>query len=639
MFLRPCLIALLLFRCAPERTEEKELNSDKRSIQNLVESSRDKSMAIEDRLRLIDSAYYISKKSALDSLHLVILSAKSVLHLRNEQPDNFFIHNQLLARHARTLENHYFLGKAQFNIGYYYEESLGQTDSAFHYYQNSKNSYLKLNDSIQVGRRFLGMAMIQKNQNDFFGAKETLTQALLYLERSEDDRFLASVYNELATNHMKLQNYSDALVNYRYAIEVAHSKEDQIIYTNNLSLVHAEIDDFSEAISTLESIAEDTLLKVSKKQHARVLDNLIYAKWRNGENIKVFEFLNPLEIRKKANDKRGQIASYTHLGEYFSKTNPKTASRYLDSVIQLSKKLKIPRAETDALKLLMQLEPKNTVFKDRYIFLKDSLYQQELKVKTQFAKMRYDDQQEKEQILRLEAETLQKQAELAEAKTQQVLFLSLSGLLVIAGTSLYYLLRQRHRKEKLREVYRTEKMISQRLHDELSNDIFGLMANVEQHPDENTPYLLDGLEKIYQHTRTISHDTREIALGDAFPTELKDELGSFYNTETAVIVKGLEDISWEKLSDEKCIAVHRGLKELLVNMRKHSQASLVAIRFEERKKVLRITYTDNGIGMDPEPKFGVGLKNTVSRIQGVQGKINFDSDMGKGTQISIEIPF
>lgn len=629
------LLLILLGSC------DQELDNEKTKLTEDFTKLYQK--GLDDRVSPLERKSYLNKALKLldrnDSLRANLLYSKCNLHLALEEYDSLFTNGKRLVRLAKKSKQNGVQGKYYHLMAYYYRTVRGNLDSSFIYHKRAKNLFSILNDSLQIGRRLLSMGIIQKNQNDFFGAKETLTEALSYLEGGNDERFLASVYNELATNYRKLLNYEDAVTYYQSAIETSPSAEDVLIYFNNKGVVHTEMGEFPKAISFFEFVLDKPLSSKNQKQYARILHNLTYAKWKNGEHNVANDFFRALEIRRKENDRRGQISSYTDLGEYYSKTNPKTANLYLDSVIQLSKKLKTPRAETDALKLLMQLEPKNTVFKDRYIFLKDSLYQQELKVKTQFAKMRYDDQQEKEQILRLEAETLQKQTELAEAKTQQVLYLSLSGLLVIAGTSLYYVLRQRHRKEKLREVYRTEKMISQRLHDELSNDIFGLMANVEQRPDKNTPYLLDGLEKIYRHTRTISHDTREIALGDAFPAELKDELGSFYNTETAVIVKGLEDISWEKLSDEKCIAVHRGLKELLVNMRKHSQASLVAIRFEERKKVLDITYSDNGIGMDPEPKFGVGLKNTVSRIRGVQGKINFDSDMGKGTQIIIEIPF
>jgi len=116
-------------------------------------------------------------------------------------------------------------------------------------------------------------------------------------------------------------------------------------------------------------------------------------------------------------------------------------------------------------------------------------------------------------------------------------------------------------------------------------------------------------------------------------------LGAFYNSTTTVVVKGLETIAWEILAVDKCIAIHRCLRELMVNMKKHSKANLVALHFEHSKKTLQINYSDNGIGMDKEKKFGVGLRNTASRIESVNGKIIFDSKQGYGAKITLLIPY
>ncbi|MEP1487863.1 MAG: tetratricopeptide repeat protein [Algibacter sp.] len=594
---------------------------------------------MKNKITYIDSAFYSAQQLPLDSLTLAIITWKGFLHLQDKELDSFFHYNQVLDKQAKKIDNKYFMAKASFNLGYYYDEFSDFSDSAFYYYQGAKNTFLKLGDTIKVANAIINMAMLQNLQNNFFGAKESLTEALHYLNKSSDKKYLASVYNELATNNHKLLNYTDAIKYYKKAIAITDVKSDVISYQNNLAFSYIEQGNYNSAINLLQELLLDSLLQKGSTRYARVLHNLAYVQWFSDKKQVLPFFLEALSIRKNKKDKRGQIQSYTNLGEYYTKQDPKKANQYLDTVIQLAKKLKSPRAETDALLLLMKLHPQNIAFKDRYIFLKDSLYQQELKVKTQFAKMRYDDQQEKVQILQLQRESTEEKAALAVQKGQKILFLSLSGFLLIAGVSLYYALRQRYKKEKLKEIYNTEKQISKRLHDELSNDIYGLMASIEQNPNTESPYLLDSLEKIYGQTRTISHDHREIATGTAFAAELKDTLGAFYNAETTVAVKGLETIAWENLPDYKCVALHRSLKEFMVNMKKHSQASLVAINFKHDEKLLYITYSDNGIGLDTTQKFGVGLNNTVSRIAGIDGKIKFDSENDKGTKIIITVPY
>ena len=48
---------------------------------------------------------------------------------------------------------------------------------------------------------------------------------------------------------------------------------------------------------------------------------------------------------------------------------------------------------------------------------------------------------------------------------------------------------------------------------------------------------------------------------------------------------------------------------------------------------------DNGKGFDTQAiSGGIGLKNIRSRVEKLSGKINFDSVIGRGTIVIVEIP-
>ena len=132
--------------------------------------------------------------------------------------------------------------------------------------------------------------------------------------------------------------------------------------------------------------------------------------------------MEALSIRKSNDDLRGQLASYTHLGEFYSTTNEKRAEAYFDTVIQISKNIRAPKAEQDVLKKLLDFSNNNLKIYDRYIVLQDSLYEQELKVKTQFAKYKYDDKSKQESIVRLEKENALKELELVINKIIDVCY-------------------------------------------------------------------------------------------------------------------------------------------------------------------------------------------------------------------------
>ena len=168
---------------------------------------------------------------------------------------------------------------------------------------------------------------------------------------------------------------------------------------------------------------------------------------------------------------------------------------------------------------------------------------------------------------------------------------------MLSGVSLYFVLRQRHKKEKLQEVYNTEKRISQDLHDGLANDVFGLMTKIQSKNNENE-VVLNQLEGIYQTTRQISHENAAIKTGVDFIMELNELISNYQNNDTTIVVKGMRTIDWSQMEEQKCVIIHRSLKELLVNMKKHAQASLVSLQFEKQKNKLIISYTDNGVGFN-----------------------------------------
>ena len=390
-----------------------------------------------NKIEILDSVLKALPKNSKDTLLLWSILRKSNLLHSVGKKDSILYYDKLLYTKALEIKSTKYLAISSYNIGYDFME-VQRFDSAYHYYNTSKNYCLELGDSLKVGRRLLSMAQIQKDYNDLYGAKETVTNALEFLKNPVGTENLSRANDLLGTLNRKLLNFEDAFVYHEKAIEISTNDLNKTGYKNNLALVYRDTEDYSKAISIYKEILEDSVLDKNSSRYARVLHNLTYSKWKNKGIDAEKDFLYAMEQRKKTNDFRGLIASYTDLGEFYSKSDPKRAKLYLDSLVIVSREVDMPRAEVDALKLRMVIEPKNITVKDRLIFLKDSLYQQELKVKTQFAKMKYDDEQEKSRLLVLEAETAQQEVQLAQQEIQKILFLSFSTILLMGGVSLYF---------------------------------------------------------------------------------------------------------------------------------------------------------------------------------------------------------
>ena len=93
------------------------------------------------------------------------------------------------------------------------------------------------------------------------------------------------------------------------------------------------------------------------------------------------------------------------------------------------------------------------------------------------------------------------------------------------------------------------------------------------------------------------------------------------------------------------IVLFRSVRELLVNIVKHSRANKVKITIRTNKNNLRIRVTDDGIGFNPKTKATrtykdqqFGLFNITERIRHLGGKLEVDSQSGKGTMVTLVAP-
>lgn len=592
----------------------------------------------------LNKALFLARNLKEDSLYTSFFYQKCHLIFSLGEYDSLLVLNKLLQEHALRTNDIPILARQHYLMGYYFDEVASMPDSAFNNYNSSKNYFLLMQDSSWVGRSLLNMGIIQKNQNDFFGSKETLTEAEKYLVLSESDGDIPSLYNALATNHRKLLNFEDAIAYYQEAMELVTSNEDKRILKNNLATTFIDSKQYDMAISLLNEIVGDSLLIQNPREYGRVLDNLAYAQWLSGTEWNEKHFLDALEIRREAKDRRGLIASYTHLGEFHSQTGPQMARAYFDSVIWFSKSLKMPRAETDVLGFLMKLEPNNVDFKDRYIFLQDSLYGQELKVKTQFAKYKYDNQVVQEKSLRLEKENAQKELEVTRQRTQKIIsFFGLALLLLAISFIVYYFkqrtqgLAQENKTAKLEATWETEAEMSRRLHDDFGAGLHQAMLMVQGDTDKTK--VLDRLDGLYNQSRNFSREINEVDTGRHFKEEFLEMLRYRTPDSAKLLISGNREVDWERMATLSKKVLYKVLQELMINMGRHSGATLVTIGFEERGNMLMVGYTDNGVGASEQDlKAKNGLRNTEKRIQAIGGTITFGSGKGEGFRVQLEIP-
>ena len=96
------------------------------------------------------------------------------------------------------------------------------------------------------------------------------------------------------------------------------------------------------------------------------------------------------------------------------------------------------------------------------------------------------------------------------------------------------------------------------------------------------------------------------------------------------------------MKTQKELVIFRVVQEVLNNSIKHAQASFLSIILNYLADKLIIELADNGRGFmcnDPKSAGGTGLLNIVKRASLIDGSCEVKSEPGKGTKVTMQIPY
>jgi len=95
-------------------------------------------------------------------------------------------------------------------------------------------------------------------------------------------------------------------------------------------------------------------------------------------------------------------------------------------------------------------------------------------------------------------------------------------------------------------------------------------------------------------------------------------------------------IDWENMPNTHKVNVYRIIQEALQNVNKYSRAGYVTVRIKKNNDTILLAIADDGIGFDTRiAAEGIGLKNLRKRSELLNGNLEIESAIGKGTSIRV----
>lgn len=101
-----------------------------------------------------------------------------------------------------------------------------------------------------------------------------------------------------------------------------------------------------------------------------------------------------------------------------------------------------------------------------------------------------------------------------------------------------------------------------------------------------------------------------------------------------------------RLDDNLSILLFQVVRELIHNIAKHAQACTASVVIDIIDENIRVKVADDGVGFDmhevasrPDYVCGFGIFNIRERLNHLGGRVEIDSALGRGTQVTVFAPY
>lgn len=522
-------------------------------------------------------------------------------------------------------------------------------DSSFYYYNKALLICDPNLDADNYVYTLSSIADVQAIYSDYVSSEATLTKVLPFLKNVKNPRIVRNVYSYIANNYYNTYDYKNAVFYHKKALKIPGTPFKKSLILTDIALVYIQEKKYQKAADLLEILASKKIVynknpDFSDQQYAFVLSNLGFCYYNLGNSEALNLYHQSLKTSIQLEDDSGLIHLYRYFSIFHQKNDPKLAKEFAKKSYAKACFINSATNKANSLAQLVKTCEGNELKKYSldYIKIIDSITAGRRKAKNQFAQIKYDFKKDKAENIHLKAQNLENELQLERQKNRNIIsyiiITSALGLIIF----LYLNLTSKGKKEKNEAVYKSELRISKKLDDELANDVFNILTFAEYKDLEladNKEQLLNSLDAIYLRTRNISRENSTIPTDENYVFALKEMISEFKTSDVNILLNGFDTIPWNQIDKNKKITLYRVLQELFLNMKKHSQATLVSINFKIQNKIISINYSDNG-ARDNNKAIILknGLQNVESRIKTINGSIIFDNNSKNGFKLSFDFP-
>jgi len=554
---------------------------------------------------------------------------------------------------------------------------MGQYDSALVHYHLGLVIREKLNQTQKVAGIYTNIATVLMRQNKFKEALEINFKTLKIFEDNNDELKICNVLGNIGNIYYELNQYKSAEQFLRKGLAIATAIKAPIPMSNilvnlgGIKFAEKQLDSALYFFKEAEKIQTENNLPYNLSAVYNNIGKIYLEKKDFTQAISSYE--KSLANRELLKDVYGIGLSLMNLGEVY-----KLKGDYLKSIYYLKKAEEtfIPLHSYINLKqvysYMAQLYESKNDYKQAIIYYqlydnyKDSIYTKDNAEKMAEMQTKFETEKKDLEIAKQDAEIIASKAEVERKNILSLILVASIVVLLLLSYLLYnrYKLKQKammdaelFKQQELRskaiiEAEEKERMrIARDLHDGVGQTLSAAKLNLsglenklqlkEQEVQSMLKNVIDLIDDSVKEVRAVSHSMMPNALlKSGLVTAVREfinKLSSIENLKIDLEINGLN----ERLNQQTETVLFRVLQEIVSNIIKHAQANYISIQLIKHEDEITMMIEDNGVGFDTRKIndfSGIGLKNIISRIEYLKGEVIFDSSIGKGTTVIIEIP-
>ncbi|WP_461534252.1 sensor histidine kinase [Sinomicrobium sp.] len=505
-------------------------------------------------------------------------------------------------------------------------------------------------DSTLLGSNYQNLAINLMNKEEYEKADQYFQKALSFLEgRPEAAKFRLELFVNWAQNALFVKDYprTKAILDSAFVVVKNHPHLYYVpMYHSVSGSYNVAIGNYEDAYRHFEKGLIAAKSQVNEDMEASILFEQFSVYESNGRYKEALESLRKvLHYVQKRSSLKNKKMVYQNLASVTTKLG-----RYQEAI----------------------------EWYEAYNAVSDSLYKDESKNEILELEIKYHTARQEQELLKIKNENQEQELSLQKVRTIAIVFASAFILLVVVGLAWYraqkskrILLEQKellleqelknHRQQEKLSLYNAmlqgEERERTRMARDLHDGLGGMLANVkmklsavtndiDEHENDTTSaadlhIIINQLDKSVNELRRVARNLMPESL---LYMGLEAALGDLCKgmTHPGMAVDFQSSGLHRDYTQPFMITVYRVVQELLANALKHSEATQVWVQCSEENGELRISVEDNGKGFDQKKMFasgkeGIGLSNIRNRIALLNGCLEVDTTVGKGSSFHILI--